>query len=178
MSKRKAVLRFRGRYWFLSSFYPSPIVIDGTEYPTVEHYFQSMKATDPETAERIRNMETPKQARRLGRRIKLREDWEEIKQIIMRRAVYEKFTQHPDLEKSLLETGDLLLIEGNNWGKSYWGCVRNKEKKLVGENHYGRILMEVRKYLHEVPPEKRSFQDFMERYAGTIDFRCEDLTGI
>jgi len=178
MRKRKVVLRFRGKYWFLSSFYPTQIVIDGVEYPTVEHYFQSMKATDPETAEKIRNLETPKKARRMGRRIKLRSDWEEIKQLIMRRAVYEKFTQHPELEKLLLETGDMILVEGNNWGKDYWGCVRNKEKKLVGQNHYGRILMEVRAYLRDVPPEERSFQDYIDRYAWKLEFDCNNLSNI
>ena len=151
MSKCKTVLGFKGEYWFPSSFYPSPIVIDGIEYPTVEHYFQSMRATDPGISESIRSIETPKQARRLERRIKL--------------------------EKSLIETGDLLLLnEVNNWGKSYWGCVRDKEKKLARENHYGQTPMEVRKYPQDVFPKRGSFQELIERYIGTINFRCEDLS--
>jgi len=27
----------------MSNFYPSPIAVDGKQYPTVEHFFQSQK---------------------------------------------------------------------------------------------------------------------------------------
>jgi predicted NAD-dependent protein-ADP-ribosyltransferase YbiA (DUF1768 family) len=48
----------------------------------------------------------------------------------------------------LIDTGDQELIEGNWWGDVIWGVCNGK-----GENHLGKILMEVRK---ELKGERRS----------------------
>tara|TARA_B100000614_G_scaffold195295_1_gene176557 strand:+ start:198 stop:500 length:303 start_codon:yes stop_codon:yes gene_type:complete len=55
----------------------------------------------------------PKKAKALGqtRAVKLRSDWEDIKEVIMFRACLAKFTQHKDLQKLLLDTGDKKLVE-------------------------------------------------------------------
>ncbi|MCH7737275.1 MAG: NADAR family protein [Chloroflexi bacterium] len=45
----------------------------------------------------------------------------------------------PVLRQMLLDTGDLELVEGNNWGDRFWGRVSG-----VGDNHLGRLLMQVR----------------------------------
>lgn len=55
-----------------------------------------------------------------------------------------KFMQHTDLKTMLLATGDSILIEGNQWNDRYWGMVDGS-----GENHLGRILMDIRKKLYE-----------------------------
>ena len=60
----------------------------------------------------------------------------------MREIVFEKFKQNPHLTKKLLDTGDVYLEEGNNWGDRIWGTVNG-----VGRNELGKILMEVRKEL-------------------------------
>lgn len=41
--------------------------------------------------------------------------------------------------KALLATGNCHLVEGNNWGDYFWGSVNGH-----GENHLGRILMDIR----------------------------------
>ena len=76
----------------------------------------------------------PVQAKRLGRKVKLRDDWEEVKLEIMTEIVSQKFLQHPHLIEMLLQTGDEELIEGNKWDV----C------KGKGENHLGKILMKIR----------------------------------
>lgn len=65
----------------------------------------------------------------------------------MRDLVQDKFAEHPRLAQLLLDTGDALLIEGNNWGDSFWGVTRNGDGD--GANYLGKILMEIRRGLRE-----------------------------
>jgi len=62
----------------------------------------------------------------------------------MTTIVRNKFKAHPDLKKKLLETGTAKLIEGNTWHDTFWGVNINTGK---GENHLGKILMQVRSEL-------------------------------
>ena len=95
----------------------------------------------------IRNCETPAQAKKLGKSITIRKDWKEVNLGIMEELLYQKFT-NPYLKKKLLETGSRLLIEGNNWGDEFWGCVWNeKMKRWNGKNNLGKLLMKVRERL-------------------------------
>ena len=82
----KRIDKFDGQYAFLSNFYDSPMPTAGGTifYPTVEHYFQAMKTENPEEREKIRLAPTPGKAKRLGRTINLRADWEEIKLSVMK----------------------------------------------------------------------------------------------
>ena len=48
------------------------------------------------------------------------EDWDAIKDDIMREALCLKFTTHVDLKEKLLKTNDSLLIEATK-GDYYWG---------------------------------------------------------
>lgn len=124
---------FRGRYDFLSNFYPG-----GRR--TVEHHFQAAKCVNPEEAARILGAATPGEAKKLGRRVNLRPDWEAVKLVIMKELVRQKFTESHELTQKLLDTGDHELYEGNWWGDRFWGVDSRGE----GENHLGKILMEVR----------------------------------
>ncbi len=131
-------------YAFLSNFYKASILYKNKIYPTTEHLFQAMKASTEEDHEKIRNVPNPGSAKRLGRQIKLRSDWERIKDEVMLTACICKFQQHPDLAKKLLDTGDSYLEEGNTWGDQYWGTVNG-----VGKNMLGKTLMKVRDILQE-----------------------------
>jgi ribA/ribD-fused uncharacterized protein len=132
---------FTGPNRFLSNFYPCEVQFEGYLYPTVEHAFQAAKSTNQEVREAIRLAETPSQAKTLGRQVDLRPDWEEVKLDIMLGLLREKFSS-PFMKRRLLLTGDRTLIEGNTWGDTYWGVYRTK-----GENHLGRLLMQVREEL-------------------------------
>lgn len=81
--------RFADEYYWLSNFENSPFTINSITFPTVEHYFQASKATSPRVFEMIRTAKTPSEAKRLGKNIALRKDWEEVKDKIM----YEGFMQ-------------------------------------------------------------------------------------
>ena len=70
---------FRGDYNFLSNFFHWPFMWDGTEFPTVEHAFQAAKCVDPKEKQRILDHNSPTVAKRVGRKVKLRPDWERVK---------------------------------------------------------------------------------------------------
>lgn len=136
---------FDGDYAWLSNFAYSPFECDGWWYPTVEHYFQAAKTLDIQEYKSIVAAATPGQAKRLGRRITLRPDWEKVKDQIMLDAVRLKFTQNDDLRAALLATGDEYLEEGNWWGDRYWGVYyANENADGIGQNKLGQILMQVR----------------------------------
>jgi ribA/ribD-fused uncharacterized protein len=129
--KTKTIDSFSGEYDFLSNFYPSVIYPDHIQYPTVEHAYQAQKTLDPIARELIRNCETPGQAKRLGNKVLLREDWEQIKVYTMHQLLEMKFSI-PELGKKLLETGNAELIEGNNWGDTFWGMSNGKGSNALG----------------------------------------------
>ncbi len=135
---------FTGDNFFLSNFYNSQVKYNGVTYRTSEHAFQAEKTMDPASRRRIRKAEKPGLAKRLGKLVPMRDDWENIKYNVMLEIVRAKFAQHPDLAQKLLATGSATLIEGNNWGDKIWGAVDG-----VGKNWLGKILMQVRDELRQ-----------------------------
>jgi len=108
--------------------------LDGHYWPTVEHYFQARKFTDEEHVEKIRTAKTPRSAKSLGRsrKVKIRQDWEQVKDEVMRKAVRKKFETHDELLEILLATGNRELIE-NSPRDYYWGCgARSRAKTCSG----------------------------------------------
>jgi ribA/ribD-fused uncharacterized protein len=137
--------RVSDAYGCFSNFWNAEIEIDGIKYPTTEHYFQSVKFNnDPEYAEQIRLAKSPMDAAKLGRdKTKTRRsDWDESKYQVMRKACMAKFTQHENLRKNLLETGDKVLVEHTKNDK-VWADGGDG----TGLNWLGKVLMEVREEL-------------------------------
>ena len=148
----KVIDCFDGEYAFLSNFYEHPITINGVTYKTAEHAFQAMKATNKADHDLIVNTQTPGQAKRLGKKIQLRSDWEDIKYIAMQDILRVKFAS-PELGQMLMATGDATLIEGNNWHDNIWGnCTCPRCDNKVGKNWLGNILMGVRQDLIQLSP--------------------------
>lgn len=132
---------FKGKYFFLSNFYPARVSYQGILYQNTEAAFHAQK--DPSRAKEFCNL-NPSEAKRLGRRVKLRSDWELVKDNIMFDIVALKFKQNPFLTEKLLKTGDEELIEGNDWNDCYWGVCRGR-----GENKLGQILQRIRSELRK-----------------------------
>ena len=133
-------------YGVFSNFYASSFVIDSIRWPTVEHYFQAHKFHDNALREKIRHMSSPMDVAKEGRKRShpLREDWEVVKDDIMRLAVLEKFKQNEDARKLLLSTGDAHLIE-HTINDNYWADGGDG----TGKNMLGIILMETRASLQK-----------------------------
>ena len=132
---------FRGELFFLSNFYPSRFILDGILYDTVEHYYQSQKTIVPFQKERIRKAQSPLYAKRYGRKCTVIADWDRIKDDVMFKGVFAKFSQDPELKMKLLETDDELLVERNDWNDRYWGVNSHNG---VGLNKLGNILKDVK----------------------------------
>lgn len=126
---------------FLSNFYMSPVTHNGLTYTNSEAAFQAAKCINEEDRLQFTTLQ-PNRAKYLGRHIKLRPDWEQVKDKIMYDIVKAKFTQNPSLSKRLINTGDCFLIEGNTWGDTYWGVCNG-----AGFNKLGLTLMKVREEL-------------------------------
>lgn len=135
---------FNGRYSFLSNFYESPLIYDGMEFRNSESAYQSAKVIDIQEKMLFQNT-TASQGKKLGRGVKLRSDWEEIKDDVMLEVVRCKFTQNRILYQKLLDTGVQELVEGNWWGDTYWGVYRGH-----GQNKLGKILMQVRQEIRNM----------------------------
>lgn len=133
---------FTEEYRFLSNFYPCCVQLDGKTYISTEHAFQAAKTLDPHEREEIRKTTSPGRAKRLGRKVKLRKDWESIKIDVMHGLLQQKFKKGSPLADLLLKTGTQDLVEGNTWGDTFWGVCRGK-----GKNHLGKLLMLVRQEL-------------------------------
>ena len=133
--------KFDGEFAFLSNFYPCTVRDGKLTFPSTAHYFQAMKTLD--MVERIYNSRaaTPGESKKMGRSVKLRPDWEEVKLSVMETALRQKFAD-PELAAMLTATGDEELVEGNWWNDTYWGVCRG-----VGENNLGKLLMKIRSEL-------------------------------
>lgn len=132
---------FRGKYFFLSNFYEVDITYDGITYTNNESAFQSMKCKDKHKRLAFAHLE-PSKAKAKGRKVLLRNDWEDVKEKFMYEICLAKFQQNPVLKSKLLATGDTYLEEGNTWGDREWGTVCGK-----GKNKLGKILMKIREEL-------------------------------
>ena len=129
---------FRGKYYFLSNFYEAPVTYNGITYQNNEAAFQAQKVKDLEKQKKFADL-NPSAAKRKGRNVHLRDDWEKVKDQYMYEICLAKFSQNEDLKKKLLETGEQHLEEGNTWGDKIWGTVNGE-----GQNRLGKILMKIR----------------------------------
>jgi hypothetical protein len=142
---------FSGNNHFLSNFHPSPVMLDGKMYPTVEHAYQAAKTLDQEDRDVIRTCGGPAIAKKLGRHAKIREDWNDVKISVMTELVYQKFQNDQALACKLMDTKNAVLVEGNWWGDTFWGVCKG-----TGSNHLGKILMAVRRAIVEDQNEHRA----------------------
>lgn len=102
-------------------------------------HFRRKKATNEVDRLYVASGHNPYEAKKRGKKIKLRKDWESIKIQVMREILQQKFAPGTELYNKLKATEDAKLIEGNWWGDKFWGqCNR------VGQNWLGRLLMEIR----------------------------------
>lgn len=136
------ITKFEGQYYFLSNFYECRIVYDNIVFSNSEAAFQAVKCVDRHDRFQF-SVLNPSQAKSLGRKVKLRKDWEIVKDEIMLDIVRTKFAQNQDLAIKLLKTENLYLEERNWRGDTYWGVCKDK-----GLNKLGYILMKVRSELN------------------------------
>lgn len=138
---------FRDENRFLSNFYPAEVEFDGIRFPSVEHAYQWAKNPTQTFADQILSG-NESDAKRLGNNVRLPDDWEERKLGIMWHLLQQKFKLDSPLGDKLLATGNQELVEGNWWHDTFWGRCHGRCRKghptPEGENHLGRLLMQLR----------------------------------
>lgn len=150
------IYRFIGKYKSLSNFEPALVTYESMTYASVEHAFVASKSRDMKFRRQIASMsgKLAGQAKKWGRTVELRSDWEKVKLGIMQELLMEKFNPEkkvlhiPNPHYEVLKnTADELLVEGNYWHDNFWGdCRCDKCMKIEGKNHLGLLLMKVREY--------------------------------
>lgn len=136
---------FRREYYWLSNYYPAPVTLAGIRYPTTEHAFAAMKSFDRDYRTTVAACATPGEAKRLGRLVRLRDDWNTARFDAMWEITCAKYTQNHFLASQLTATGDALLVEGNTWHDNVWGTCRCRaHQRQWGSNILGIMLMHCR----------------------------------
>ena len=153
------VSSFRGDYSFLSNHYTAVFEWRNETFFCGEQAFQYAKTFYPDPnimmsdakchdmAKRLRDTGSGKVAKRYGREVPVDiEFWNAHKVQLMREIVHAKFSTSDDnLVGKLINTGAMLLVEGNDWGDKFWGrCLDKSTGQMVGLNTLGVILMEER----------------------------------
>lgn len=122
-------------------------------FKTVEHYYAYQKALlmgDSSILDIIFNAETPEEAKRLVRSIKIfkRDLWDSMNKQIMFDALFLKANQHEDVKNFIKNTNNSLIVYSCPFD-FVWGVGLTKENSKDqstwnGENLLGKIWMEVR----------------------------------
>jgi len=145
----------KGEFRAFSNQAEYPIQVNDVKYPTVEHFFQVQKAInfgDKEIEEKMMKTPSAKAVKALGKKVKnfIKEDWDSKRLEIMTRGVRAKFVQHPEIQKTLMDTGSKQIGEADA-RDSFWaiGTSENTEvskdpAKWKGQNHLGKIMMALR----------------------------------
>ena len=162
--RESRVIKFYGTggdHGCFSNFAHYPIRLHGRIWPTVEHFFQAQKFPDSDYEETIRLVRFPAKAKGMGRtrRFRLRRDWEQVKDGIMREAVLAKFTQHEDVRAVLLATGDAVIVEDSptddycgrhGGGKNKLGKILDERPRPAAGRRRRRMTTERDRFLQRV----------------------------
>lgn len=148
----KIIPFFRDEYGFLSNFYPCEFEHLEITYKSSENAYQANKTNSIEEKIKISKM-TPGESKKYGKLIKLnQEQWDASKLKVMEIVLRLKFSNEK-FRKRLLDTGDMILVEGNWWHDNFWGSCTCDKCGNVGQNNLGKLLMKIRE---EIKNESRS----------------------
>lgn len=149
-----AICCFKGMDRFLSNFWPAHVEYNGRAYKSAEAAFQAQKCADPADSIAFENL-SALDAKKLGRKVDMRPDWDDVKVRVMYAIVLDKFERNEDLRIQLLGTWGMILVEGNDWGDRFWGVDIATNQ---GDNMLGQILQAVRAKLKD-----RAEPEFLEK---------------
>ena len=156
---------FRNKYSFLSNMYPCEIKVELFEhtynFTCVESAFQALKC--PYRINDFSNLNGIA-AKKLGKEVKNREDWEDVKVEIMHKLISQKFSNPVLMEQLRNIEGD--IVETNYWNDTFWGMCKG-----VGQNTLGKILMDIRD--NGVKQTSYSFNKYIRPYDSMVLFSDE-----
>ncbi|PAV78551.1 hypothetical protein WR25_09571 isoform A [Diploscapter pachys] len=143
---------FFGKEHFLSNMHIAPFILDGTEYRSIEHYYQANKLymlAGEQYSAHISKIPNPGMTKKytkqllnsIGRTDQEIEAWKKKHSLaILKVAIKQKFLQHKLLCEQLLATGDSILVHTYDRDNFYAsGCNDEAVKEWAKENS-GSIL--------------------------------------
>jgi ribA/ribD-fused uncharacterized protein len=142
----------------LSQFWLAPFVVDGVTYPAAEYWMMAEKARlfgDVDVLETILTARTAAAAKAAGRVVRGYSEsaWEAARYEVVVAGNLAKFTQHDDLGRYLVSTGDRVLVEASPLDR-VWGIGLAEDDEAAaspsrwrGRNLLGFALMDVRERL-------------------------------
>lgn len=139
------IKEFQGEFRWLSNFAPCKVFYEGLVYGSVENAYQAAKTNNQKDKLKMSTLSSG-EAKRFGRKIVVRDDWEDDKLRVMEELLCIKFSQEPYISK-LLGTGSCKIQEGNRWGDKFWGvCLKTGE----GKNNLGLLIMNIRDRIKKI----------------------------
>lgn len=150
----------------LSQWTRTGFVVDGVYYRYAEQFMMAEKARlfgDDAMLDKIMDAKSPMIMKRLGRAVKGRNGgkwdekdmarWNAVREGVVLRGNFAKFSQNDALKDYLLSTGDAILAEANPQD-AVWGihldaetAERTPQAEWPGRNLLGKALMKVREML-------------------------------
>jgi ribA/ribD-fused uncharacterized protein len=142
----------------LSQWFPRSFTREGVRYATAEHFMMAEKARlfgDAVTLDAILAAPSPAEAKALGRSVTPYDDaaWAAVRLEAVVRSNVAKFSEHADLARFLLGTGERVLVEASPRDR-IWGIglgasnpAARSPSQWRGLNLLGFALMEARQQL-------------------------------
>ncbi len=146
-----AIWEPKGEYAWLTNVWPCRIDIEGRTYASVENYYQSQKAADAKDRDYISDAPSGEEAKKRAYEIRARwrDDWgEPVMLEVMKKGMFAKFAQHPELAEKLLATGDREIHE-----EPPAGVVGNPLWAESGKDMLWHLFEELRDALRSGKPE-------------------------
>ena len=141
------IIRFsrRTEYAELSNFTETKLHKDNFTFGSVEAMFQSYKPKDTSMRQMFQFV-TASNAKRMGKSVELREDWEYVKYECMLTSLQTRYEQDEEFRNLLISTNDRYICEDTtSWHDNTWGCCScNRCTSKVSCNLLGIALMEIR----------------------------------
>ncbi len=142
--------RVKEPYGWLGNMSPYPIQYKGETYRTAEALFQSLRFDNEQIIAEIRAEKSPMQAKWTAKK------YAESRKVVplceedvnnMETVLRLKLDQHPELKKSLIESGDSQIIEdctNRPQGTGlFWGAAKINDV-WSGQNTLGKLWMRIR----------------------------------
>lgn len=140
-------LLFRdGEYYMFSNFSSFAVAWRGVVWMTSEHAYQAAKFTDESVILKIKNALSAHEAKTIAHEHEelMDSDFKDKKISLMKEIVLAKVSQHEYIRNKLLVTQSRAIIEDSPWD-AFWGSGVDG----LGENHLGKIWMEVREEIRK-----------------------------
>ena len=165
INKEENDMFMKNDYRWLSNMelFPKPIIINNEIIKSSENYYQSRKTLDLDIRKKILEM-SPYEAKKYCKTIELRNDWDDVKILVMQEALDIKFSI--TYYRLLLISCQEEIIEENYWNDTFWGVYKG-----VGKNMLGILLTKLRERIIKEEKFKKRIR-YGDLYKSDIDYKC------